>query len=512
MSTGVTTVEVGGAPLSLESYQAVATGGVEARLAEPARERMRSFRESLLRQLSQGVRIYGVNTGFGADSGRLLAPDLIRTVQRNTVLSHAVGVGPSTPVEIVRGMMLIKANVMAMGYSAVRPELADLLLAMLNQDVIPVVPEQGSLAASGDLVPSGHLAIALIGEGDVLHQGARVPARDALARAGLQALTLEEKEGLALVNGTAFSEAYALAAVGRARRLLATADLAGAASLQALRGHLEAFSERAVSIRPHPGSLRCAANLRELSAGAELLAGTSGRVHDPYCLRCMPQVHGASRDAFEYVTQAVTIELNSFTDNPLVFADDDTWVSAGHFHAQPIALPMDLLAVLVAELGSLSQRRTQHLVSPVYDPGPPPKLSRYPDEGSGLFMLNTTAAALVSENRTLCFPASVDSMAVDTTEDHVSMASVAARKAMAVITNTSRVLALELACACQAIELQAPLKSSEHIAELLRAVRRHVPFVEHDRTLSAEIGALADAILSGEVSEAVERSLGHPLV
>jgi len=408
-------------------------------------------------------------------------------------------------------MFLLKANVMAKGFSGVRPEVVDLLLELLNHDVLPVVPEQGSLAASGDLVPSGHLALALIGEGDVVLGGRRLAAREALRTEGLQPLVLEEKEGLALVNGTAFTAAYALAATIRAEHLLRTADLAGAASLQALRGHPEAFAARALAARPFAGSLLCAANLRDLCRDSQLLGGGSGRVHDPYCLRCMPQVHGASRDAFGYVKTAVLIELDSFTDNPLVFDEDDSWVSAGNFHAQPVGIPMDTLAVLVAELASISQRRTQHLVAPVYDVGLPSKLSPHPEEGSGLFMLNTTAAALVSENKAFSFPASVDSMAVDTTEDHVSMASVAARKAMAIIANTANVLALELACACQGIDLQAPLMASEPVRALVQAVRRLVPFVEHDRPLSAEVAALAEAILSGEIASSVEPALGRRL-
>ena len=511
MNQPIAGVEVGASPLTLETYQAVVTGRAHVRLSDTARSRMASFRASLMRQLERGARMYGVNTGYGADSARTLPPDAIRTVQRNTVLSHAVGVGPPAASEIVRGMLLLKANVMSKGFSGVRPVVADMLLELLNHDLLPIVPEQGSLAASGDLVPSGHLALALIGEGDVLRGGRRQDARGALRDEGLEELVLEEKEGLALVNGTAFTEAYALAAVVRAERLLLTADLAGAASLQALKGHPEAFAERALAARPFAGSLRCAANLRDLCRDSQLLGGPSGRVHDPYCLRCMPQVHGASRDAFAYVKNAVLIELDSFTDNPLVFDDDDSWVSAGNFHAQPVGLAMDTLAVLVAELASISQRRTQHLVAPVYDVGLPSKLSPHPEQGSGLFMLNTTAAALVSENKAFSFPASVDSMAVDTTEDHVSMGSVAARKAMAIVANTANVLALELACACQGIDLHSPLRASEPVRALVEAVRAFVPFVEHDRPLSVEVAALAEAIMSGEIASSVDHVLGRPL-
>ena len=336
-----------------------------------------------------------------------------------------------------------------------------------------------------------------------MHAGRRMPAAEALQAAGLKAVELEEKEGLALVNGTVFTEAYAIEVVVSAERLLRAADLAGAATLQAMKGHVGAFSERAVKTRPFPGALAVAANLRDLCADSELLAGESGRVHDPYCLRCMPQVHGASRDAIAYVRQAVEVELGACTDNPLIF-DDGTWTSAGNFHAQPIGIPMDTAAVAVAELASISQRRTQHLVAPVYDVGLPDKLSRRPDLGSGLFMANTTAAALVSENKTLSFPASVDSMAVDTTEDHVSMGSVAARKTMAIIANTAHVLAIELICACQALDLQAPLKPSPPITAVRDELRKTVAFVEGDRPLSDDVKSTAQRILGGELTGAAQ--------
>jgi histidine ammonia-lyase len=501
---------LGERPLTIEQYSAIADGQLEVALSDGGRGRMEAHRKSLLGQLAAGSAIYGVNTGYGADSGRRLAPEAIRTMQRNTILSHAVGVGPDVPRRIVRGMLLLKAAVLAKGYSAVRPELADLICGLLNHDIVPVVPEQGSLAASGDLVPSGHLGMALIGEGEVMHAGRRVPAADALRAAGLAPIELQEKEGLALVNGTVFTAAHAIEVVMSADRLLKTADLVGAATLQAMKGHLGAFSERAIEIRPFPGSLEVAANIRDLCDDSELLTGKSGRVHDPYCIRCIPQVHGASRDALAYVKRAVEIELDACTDNPLIF-DDGTWTSAGNFHAQPIGLPMDTAAVLVAEIASISQRRTQHLVTPVYDVGLPAKLSKRPDLGSGLFMANTTAAALVSENRTLSFPASVDSMAVDTTEDHVSMGSVAARKTMAIISNTAHVLAIELICACQALDLHSPLKASSAIRALRDELRRTVAFVEEDRPLSEDVKGTAQRILAGDFEAPVEAALKHPL-
>ncbi len=499
-------ITIGDGRLSLDDYLAVTVERRAVRLGERAVVRMREHRASLLRQLDRGTRIYGVNTGYGADSTSMLAPPQIRSVQRGTLLSHAVGTGPSTPPEVVRGMLLLKASVLAQGHSAVRPELAALLVEFLNHDILPVVPEQGSLAASGDLVPCGHVGLALLGEGEVTVRGGRLSARQALAEAGLRPLEPEAKEGLALVNGTSFTAAYALATALRAQRLLQAADVAAAATLQGLKGCLAAFQERALRVRPFPGALLVAENVRRLCAASPLLEQPPTRVHDPYSLRCVPQVHGASRDAFRYVEEALLIELNSCTDNPLIFDDDDACVSAGNFHAQPVAIPMDTLAILVTELAAISQRRTQQLVAPVYDVGLRLGLTAGSGQGLGLFMLNTTASALVSENRTLCFPASVDSMAVDTTEDHTSMGSIAARKAMQIVLNTAHALALELICACQALDLHSPLRPSPPIDRVRGLVRETVPFVSEDRSLSPEIGRLAERLLAGDLEKCVEGS------
>jgi histidine ammonia-lyase len=504
-------VHVGDGPLSPEDYHAVVAGDATAELSAAGRSRMERHRAELLRQLGGGVRMYGVNTGYGADSTTSLAPEDVRTVQRNTLTSHAMGTGRRLPPALVRGMLLLKAHVLAMGPSAVRPRVVELLLALLARDILPVVPEQGSQAASGDLVPQGHLGQALLGEGTVVAGGRDLPAAQALADARLDPLVPEEKEGLALVNGTAFTTAWALHDIRLAHRLLRVADLAAGLTLQALRGFPSAADPRIVAVRPHPGALAVAQNLRALTAGSALLSGPAGRIHDPYCLRCAPQVHGASRDAYAYARAAVELELNANTDNPLVFPDEGDWVSGGNFHAQPLGLPLDTLAVAMAELASLSQRRTQHLVAPVYDVGLPDRLSPHPERSIGLFMLNTTAAALVSENKALCFPASVDSIAIDTTEDHVSMASVAARKTAAVIENTARVLAIELACACQALDLHAGEQPSAAAQRAVAAVRETVPFVVDDRGLAAEIGVLAERVCSGELVTPVEQVLGRRL-
>jgi histidine ammonia-lyase len=496
-------VALGAARLTREDYDAVVAGAARVELPPATRERMTAHRDSLLRQLDAGVRMYGVNTGYGADSVNALAAEDVREVQRNTLTSHAVGTGEACPDDIVRGMLLLKANVLAQGLSAVRPELVVLIAGLLDHGIAPVVPTQGSLAASGDLVPQGHLGQALMGEGLVRVDGRTLPAAEALAAAGLEPLEPAEKEGLALVNGTMFTTAWALRNVARAERLLVAADVVAAMTMQAMGGFPTACDARVTAARPHPGAVTVAANIRALTAGSALLDRPKSRVHDPYCLRCLPQVHGASRDAWSYARGAVEIELDANSDNPLVFPETDEWLSGGNFHAQPVGIPMDTLAVAVAELASISQRRTQHLVSPVYDDGLPDKLSPHPERSIGLFMLNTTAAALVSENKTLCFPASVDSIAVDTTEDHVSMGSVAARKADGVIANTANVLALELVCACQALEYQGVADAAPAARAVHALVREHVAPLDRDRGLHAEVAALGARILDGEIGAAV---------
>jgi histidine ammonia-lyase len=502
---------LGKRPLTMADYERVVVGRARVELPASTRERMAAHRASLLRQLEAGVRMYGVNTGYGADSRNALDAADIRTVQRNTLVSHAVGTGDEVDEELVRGMLLLKAHVLAQGLSAVRPEVVELLAELLNRDIAPIVPAQGSLSASGDLVPQGHLGQALIGEGSVRVAGTRVPAAEALTAAGLAPLVPEEKEGLALVNGTAFTLAWAVRAIVDAQRLLRTADVVASMTLQAMRGFVSACDERVTGARPHPGALVVAANIRALTAGSTLADGPKSRVHDPYCLRCLPQVHGASRDAWAYAQAAIEIELDANSDNPLIFAESDEWVSGGNFHAQPLGIPMDTLAIAIAELASISQRRAQHLVSPVYQDGLPDKLSPHPERSIGLFMLNTTAASLVSENKTLCFPASVDSIAVDTTEDHVSMASVAARKATQVIRNTARTLAIELICASQALELQGVGQASAPARAVHAFVRQVVPLVDEDRSLYEEVAQMTDRVLAGDVARTAAADLAEPI-
>lgn len=472
-------VIVGAGPLGWDDYDAVVYGGAPVVLAPG--NRIEEHRAELERQLAAGEVIYSVNTGYGADAGRIIPPEAIERVQINTLRSHAMGVGDPAPEEIVRGQLLLKAQAYAQGPAAVRRVVVESLLQALNERIHPAVPLQGSQSASGDLIPNAHLGLVLAGEGEVVVDGRVRPA----SRTNLPPIAPAAKEGVSLTNDCSFASALAFDAVRTALRLVERAELAAAATLQALKGFPEAFDERLVGARPHPGAAAAAAHMRRLLAGSELLHA-AGRPHDPYCLRCLPQVHGAVRDALAYARAAVETEIASVGDNPLVFAADRTTISGGNFHGEPIAIPLDTVAVAICELAAYSQRRIHQLVDPAFDVGLPPKLSPQPDERFGLLLLNTAAAALVSECRSLAAPASIESIAVDPMEDHVSMAAVAARKAGAVGELARRVVGIELVCAVQALEFHRPARASRPVEELCIRVRERVPFVDADRPLRVE--------------------------
>lgn len=475
----VEAIVVGASPLGWDDYDAVVYGGAPVVLAPE--NRIDEHRAELERQLAAGQVIYSVNTGYGADAGRIIPPEAIERVQINTLRSHAMGVGAPAPEEIVRGQLLLKAQAYAQGPAAVRQVVVESLLRALNERIHPAVPLQGSQSASGDLIPNAHVGLALMGEGEVVVDGRVRPA----SGAGLRAIAPAAKEAVSLTNDCSFASALAFDAVRGAMRLVESTELVAASTLQALKGFPEAFDERLVGARPHSGAVVTAAHMRRLLAGSELLHAP-GRPHDPYCLRCLPQVHGAVRDALQYARAAVETELSSVGDNPLVFAADRTTISGGNFHGEPIAIPLDTVAVAICELAAYSQRRTHQLVDPAFDVGLPSKLSPEPDERFGLLLLNTAAAALVSECRSLAVPASIESIAVDVMEDHVSMAAVAARKAGAVVELARRVVGIELICAVQALEFHLPARPSRPVEELCARVRERVPFVDADQPVRVE--------------------------
>ncbi len=490
-----------GKNLSLDDVRRVVFELAPCGLAPQARQRVAESRALIERVIENEETVYGVTTGFGDLASERIPGDQARLLQKRLVLSHAAGVGEPLPDTVVRAMLLLRANTLARGYSGVRPELIDLLLAFLEHELLPVVPSRGSVGASGDLAQLAHLALPLIGRGRVRLGGEEMPGAMALERTGLEALELEPKEGLALINGTqAMTSLTALAAL-ESRRLVKIADLVGALSTEAIRGTDTAFDERLHRLRPYPGQLASAANLWRLLQGSEIRESHrhgDPRVQDPYSVRCMPQVHGAARDLLSDVEYKLAIELNAVTDNPVVIASDGEILVGGNFHGEPIALAADILAMALAELGAISERRIDKLTDAVFS-GLPAFLSENPGLNSGFMIAQVTAAALASENKVLCHPASIDSIPTSAEkEDHVSMGMGAALKLQQVVENVRCILAIELLAAAQGVDLVRPLRSSEPLEALHRALRESVEKLAADRELAPDI-ARAEAFLATEI-------------
>lgn len=495
---------IDGASLDTASLEDVARRGRPVALTDDARARVRGARLVVDDAVARGAVVYGVTTGFGNFADVHIPLDHLRELQLNLLRSHAAGVGAPLGEAETRALMLLRANVLARGYSGVRVETLELLVEMLNRGVHPLVPSQGSVGASGDLAPLAHLALPLVGEGLCRLDGRLASGREALQAAGLAPVQLEPKEGLALINGTQLMTAVGGLAAGDARRVARAADVVGALTLDALLGTDVAFDPRIHAARPHPGQQASARNLRRLLAGSALREShrNCGRVQDAYSLRCMPQVHGAARDALEYARRACETEMNSATDNPMVFAETGEILSGGNFHGQPVALACDVVAIAAAQLGAISERRTERLVNPSLS-GLPAFLAREGGLHSGLMMAHVTAAALASESKVLAHPASVDSIPTSAgKEDHVSMGPTAAWKAARAAANAARVLAVELLAACEAVEFHRPLRSSAALEAVVAAVREHVPNHGQDRVLGPEIEALAALVLEGRVEGA----------
>lgn len=500
---------LGEAPLTLEQVADVANENRSVELSSGARARVKSARESVERIVASGSLVYGVTTGFGALANVAIAREEIDRLQENLIISHAVGTGPLLPDPVVRATMLLRAASLAAGYSGIREETLELLLAMLNGGIHPVVPSQGSLGSSGDLAPLSHIASAMIGVGECRVGGETVSAIRALEEAGLNSVVLKAKEGLALINGTQVMSAILTLATLRAERLTRLADVAGAMTLEASRGVLGAFDERIHRLRPYRGQLACAANLRKLVEGSEILASGSGRTQDAYSIRCMPQVHGASRDAVDYIRAVLDVEINAVTDNPLVFPDRDEALSGGNFHGQPVAVAADVLGIAVAELGSISERRVFRLVDGGYE-HLPIFVTESAGLNSGMMIPHHVSASLVSENKGLAHPNSVDSIPTSANqEDHNSMGTIAARTAEAIVTNVETVLTIEIMVAAQALEFageRGGRKPGVGVRTAYRLIREVAPPLEGDRFLFPEVEALRTLVVSErffhEVSEA----------
>jgi histidine ammonia-lyase len=505
-------------PLTIHDLESVARGRRRVALDAQAAERVRSSRRAVEQITLAGdaaPRVYGVNTGFGALSETRIGADDVRRLQQNLVRSHSTAIGPDMAVDAVRGMMLLRAQTLALGHSGVRIELVELIAAMLERGVVPRIPSQGSVGASGDLAPLAHLALAIIGEGEAFIDGERMPAKLALDRVGLAPLELQAKEGLSLINGTQFMTSYGALALLDAAALATTADVAGAMSLDALKGSERPFDERLMRLRPHPGQALVAENLRRLLVNSAIMVSHKdcGKVQDPYSLRCMPQVHGASRDALAWAREVVEREMNSVTDNPSVFVDADgrtEIVSGGNFHGQPIAYALDLAAIAVAELGNMSERRVEQLVNPTLSSGLTPFLAQTSGLESGFMIAQVASASLVSENKVLCHPASVDSIPSSAgKEDHVSMGSISARKLVQVVENARRSLAIELLTAAQGLEQRLPLTGGTGVEAARRAVRELVPPLEQDRPLYADIEQISELIRTRRLIQSVAASAGQ---
>ncbi|MDE3189129.1 MAG: histidine ammonia-lyase [Acidobacteriota bacterium] len=502
------TVVLDGQSLSLDAIEAVALAACPVAIAPSALARAAESRSIIEEILAAGQTVYGVNTGFGKLSDVRIPPEKLAELQFNLVRSHAGGVGQPLAEAESRAMLLLRANVLAKGFSGVRPALLELLLALLNAGVHPVIPEKGSVGASGDLAPLAHLALVVIGEGEAFYRGDRMAGAEALRRAGLKPLPLAAKEGLALLNGTQAMTAVGALAMTRARRVAELADLAGAMSLEALMGTPAAFDARIHQARPHSGQIASAAHLLRLLADSQIRE--SHRDHDPrvqdaYCLRCMPQVHGAVRDVLAHVSGVLEIEAGSATDNPLIFPADSSEVqsheaviSGGNFHGAPLAYAFDYAAIALTDLASITERRIDRLLNPDINEGLPAFLSPDPGLSSGFMIAQIVAASLINECQVLSHPSSTGSIPTDGgKEDHVSMGMTGALKLRQIVEHAERIVAIELMCAAQALEFRKPLRPSREIEDAQAAVRQVVAHLERDRVLAPDIEALAAAVRAG---------------
>ncbi|HYV04481.1 MAG TPA: histidine ammonia-lyase [Blastocatellia bacterium] len=491
-------IEIDGASLTLDQTAAVA-GGAEVALAGSARARIEQARQFVETILSRGEVVYGVNTGFGALSDVPIPQDKLRELQVNLVRSHSCGIGEQLSEPVVRAMMLQRANVLSKGYSGCRVLVVEALIKMLNAGVHPLIPSRGSVGASGDLAPLAHLAQVVIGEGEALYRGERVTGGEAMRLAGIEPIALEAKEGLALLNGTQAMTAVGGLALLAADRLANAVDITGAMSLEALKGTPSAFDHKIQAVRPHPGQMKSARRLRELIEASEIREShrdhaIDPRVQDAYSLRCMPQVHGAVRDALAHARGILEIEINSATDNPLIFADAGEILSGGNFHGEPLALALDYAAVAMADLGTISERRVERLVNPDLS-GLPAFLARDPGMNSGMMIAQVAAVSLIAENNVLAHPASVTNLPTSANkEDHVSMGMTSALKFADVVRNVEMILAIELMCAAQGLEFLKPLSPSPRLARVYARIRERVPAIERDIALSKYIELLVTLV------------------
>ncbi len=501
-------IEVKGEGATLASVWQVAHEKVTLKLSEPARAKMKKSRDFIESRMKSGEPIYGVNTGFGAFSSVRISSGEIEVLQQNLIRSHSTGVGTPFSKEQSRAIMYLRANALATGRSGIRPEVVDKILEFLNHDLIPVIPSQGSVGASGDLAPLSHLALALIGEGEVFECD---DLQKTLREKNIAPLKLQAKEGLSLINGCQVMTAIGMLAAYEAQRLLWLTDLTGAMSLEALRGSRSAFDPEIAATRPHPGEGKTARNLMKLLGPTSEIAKSHidcNRVQDAYSLRCMPAVHGAAKDALRFVIEKLEVEANSSTDNPLVFAESEKILSCGNFHGEPVAFALDFAAIAMSALASICECRIEKLINPAMS-GLPAFLAPNGGLNSGHMIVQVAAAALVSENKILSHPASVDSIPTSADkEDHVSMGTIAARKFKQILDNVQNIVAMEFLAGTQALDLLLPLKPAGAVLAAHAKIREQVPFAKEDRVFAKDITVIRNLISSGELSRVIEKSVG----
>jgi len=516
-------VSVDGESLTIENVIAVARDGAEVEIPRRAMEKVRKCRQFLEEVVREGRVVYGVTTGFGALATVSIPPGNVRKLQSNLIRSHSAGVGRPLPRDVTRALMLLRANTLAKGNSGIRLTTLETLVQMINRGVHPVIPEKGSVGASGDLAPLSHMALVMMGEGEAEYQGKRMRGKEAMEKAGIPPVKLDSKEGLALINGTQLMTAIGTLALYDAETLIKTAEIAASMSLEALIGVSDAFDERIHQVRPHPGQIASARNVRLLTAGSRIMQ-TSSRVvkgsetrspQDPYSLRCIPQVLGAARDAISYVKKVIETEINSAIDNPLIFVEDKEFLSCGNFSGQPVSVAMDLLGIALTIIGNMSERRIARLIDENLNLGLPAFLiHKEAEKGiqSGFMSTQITAAALASENKALTHPASVDSIPTSANfEDFVSMGSIAARKAMEILQNVEHILAIELLCAAQGIDFRGPNKLGKGTKAAYTLVRKKVSTLREDRVMSTDIEAVVELIRSRELINAIEEAVDSAL-
>jgi histidine ammonia-lyase len=501
--------------LTIEDVVNISRNSYEVVLGETAIEKVKRARSIVDEVVDDEKVSYGITTGFGRFSDVSISKEECRQLQRNLIISHSCGVGNPLSEDIVRAIMVLRVNNLSKGHSGIRMETLNTIIEMINKGVHPIIPEKGSLGASGDLAPLSHMVLTMLGEGEAIYQGERMDSKDAMEKAGIEVLEyLSEKEGLALINGTQVMTAVGLLTAYDAQSLLKTADIACGLTMEALNGITCAMDERVHAVRAHKGQMNTAKNILDLVDGSEMTSKQGEiRVQDAYSLRCTPQIHGASKDAIEYVINKINIEINSVTDNPIIFPDQKDIISGGNFHGQPMALSFDFLGIALSELANVSERRLEKLVNPAINHGLPAFLAQNGGVNSGFMIVQYSAASLVSENKILAHPASVDSIPSSANqEDHVSMGTIAARKAREILENVRKVISMEILGAAQAIDLRGKKQLGRGTEAAYNVVREHTSFIDVDRVMYKEINTVEDVVKQNLLVEAVEKAMGKELL